>query len=71
VCKIGLKKHLLPGKLLTITAYGGNMGKLSSVGPSSRRGRNGTVLHGAEGIASTVVSLLPPISKDVFYVNPS
>ena len=56
---------------MTITAYGGNMVKLASVGPSSRRGRNGTVLHGAEGIASTVVSLLPPISKDVFYVNPS
>jgi hypothetical protein len=56
-----LKKHLIPGKLLTITAYGGNMVKLASVGPSSRRGRNGTVLHGAEGIVSTFVSLLPPL----------
>jgi hypothetical protein len=56
---------------LTITAYGGNMVKLVSVGPSSRRGRNGTVLHGAEGIVSTVVSLLPPQSlKMSFYVNP-
>jgi hypothetical protein len=47
---------------LASTENGGNMVKLASVGPSSRRGRNGTVLHGAEGIASTVVSLLPPIS---------
>ncbi len=58
-------------KFLKITAYDGNIVELVLVGPSSRRGRNGTVLHGAEGIVSTVVSFISPKSRKMsFYVNP-